>query len=748
MPPGVYRIRLDFGISDGKNNFSLNHEEFGGRPENDDDISLVYSPPFTVSGQDVYGNWINAANIEKRLYWVLLNQYKSNGYQGVVAEEDKHNFALSNRNIVHDEVILPLYDERGNINTYNLEPVFATDLVDCQRNIPWNYHSGQLSIKVYDPDGNENDLGSAAFVENINGCATTGKTSFIQWKPHKYGQYKVIAKGWIEDIWGNRYYGGGTYEFWIAKRITFGTSTFMGMPFSVGYGYGAEIGFAPAVPADVTVKVDLYVGSDPNNVKTSTSQGKASSGGMFSTAYGMQKFVFDEPGEYHAKLRATYTDNEGHLWVCTLRHAGVIHTGKGPLIAHGKKLKECKDYLSPQQYGYPYNYGEVLLVPEDGYGANMIEPVLTYTISGREDKNDFEKVGASNVRIVASKDLCPHLYPEYITDWAYYYVGASCPGLSARFMVAEDGVYKPSWPVSATNFGGQIGASNTGSTLGTPYRLLGGVVLRKKNETPMYGDYISNAFIISKGSEARVIKAGEELLVGAKGAKFRYYIISHRPGLLYEQDYLFWPYLQMDPIVPAHINYTLTYPDGRKRTVQGSADSKLGYFMSPERFPLDQPGVYRINFESNWNGYKGSMPGMPKDGAYIFVYEKERPANFSYIKLNLRKQQKFDIEEGLIIEGVSSAKKVYYASITPGALVEQGEIPVENGRFKYHFSPEAANNNVPIYDIKNVVTGRKETGRIIHLTFFAQEEDGNGGIWHSYARVIIRGTMAFYTYDC
>lgn len=153
MPPGVYRIRLDFGISDGKNNFSLNHEEFGGRPENDDDISLVYSPPFTVSGQDVYGNWINAANIEKRLYWVLLNQYKSNGYQGVVAEEDKHNFALSNRNIVHDEVILPLYDERGNINTYNLEPVFATDLVDCQRNIPWNYHSGQLSIKVYDPDG-------------------------------------------------------------------------------------------------------------------------------------------------------------------------------------------------------------------------------------------------------------------------------------------------------------------------------------------------------------------------------------------------------------------------------------------------------------------------------------------------------------------------------------------------------------------------------------------------------------------
>ena len=57
---------------------------------------------------------------------------------------------------------------------------------------------------------------------------------------------------------GRRYEGGGTYRFWIAKRMTLATATFQGMPYPVGSSYGRDIQFNPAVPADVQVTATLY----------------------------------------------------------------------------------------------------------------------------------------------------------------------------------------------------------------------------------------------------------------------------------------------------------------------------------------------------------------------------------------------------------------------------------------------------------------------------------------------------------
>ena len=48
-----------------------------------------------------------------RTYAVLLAQYNSNGSRGVVAIEDASGFALSNRNIIPDETVLPLFECAG-----------------------------------------------------------------------------------------------------------------------------------------------------------------------------------------------------------------------------------------------------------------------------------------------------------------------------------------------------------------------------------------------------------------------------------------------------------------------------------------------------------------------------------------------------------------------------------------------------------------------------------------------------------
>jgi len=98
--------------------------------------------------------------------------------------------------------------------------------------------------------------------------ATTNNPRFTAWTPMVYGRHTVEARGWIADRWGNRYAGGGTYHFWIAKRMTMATATFQGMSFPVGSSYGREIAFIPAVPAAVSVQVDLYPHSRTADVRT------------------------------------------------------------------------------------------------------------------------------------------------------------------------------------------------------------------------------------------------------------------------------------------------------------------------------------------------------------------------------------------------------------------------------------------------------------------------------------------------
>ncbi len=133
IPPGIYRLRCDFGIQARRRRFSLCEDSpFAGRTREAEYTSLAYSPPIGCDGTDVGGKPVDASTIVPRIYAVLLAQYNSNGSRGVVAREDARGFALSNRNIIPDETVLPLYDQRGKRAAYSLEPQFAADSIEIR----------------------------------------------------------------------------------------------------------------------------------------------------------------------------------------------------------------------------------------------------------------------------------------------------------------------------------------------------------------------------------------------------------------------------------------------------------------------------------------------------------------------------------------------------------------------------------------------------------------------------------------
>ncbi|RPI23471.1 MAG: hypothetical protein EHM61_19695 [Acidobacteria bacterium] len=766
LPPGIYRIRLDFAIKSGTKYYSLNGDAFGTRPffTGRPTESHVYSPPFESDGFDVSHQWIDASQIVPRIPWVLLAKYNSNGYKGVIAEEDKPTFGLASRNLIQDDVILPLYNDAGNKIPYSLEPQFSPDTIELRSNIPWNYQSGEMSVEVTSPDGKTTRLGTAPFVGASGQWPTTKRAAFTSWKPTSYGLYTLKVTGWLADIWGNRYEGGGTYRFWIAKRMTLATATFQGMPYPVGSIYGRDTAFAPAVPADVEVTATLFPYSDASSPRSVSFTGTASQAGVFGAAQGNKSLPLDTPGEYLGYVLARYTDPGGHLWVCSMRHAGVVYPADSPIVARGKKLKingQLTDRGDTHFEGYydnasqetklahvnfPYNPGDVLLIASEGLGANKIEPVITWESKLNPAPYDpaISRVGGSNVRIKTSNGYSPHLFPEYITELAYYYGSAARPGFMGRFLVGEDGVRSPYWPTSPNSFGGQINASSNGDLPGDIYRFMGGVVIRKTGQTPEYAGYLSSGFMLAGGSHNnRVIAPGTETLLGSDGSRARFFLVGLRPGMMYATGHTLAFAVQIDPILPVNVTWEFFYPDGKQVVTTGKGDA-FGSAVGKDRFVLDQPGVYRYKIQGEWDGNSGYMPGLPKEGGFLYVVEKDRPADAPVLSLNFPAEYVFPAKEGFVVKGNSTAQQVYYAAVIPGAVIGQGWLPVTDGTFIYYHNPNAVTLSTPTYDTVNRVKGTSELGDVVHLTFFSRETTADGRAFHSLVRLIVRGTRVIH----
>jgi hypothetical protein len=111
--------------------------------------------------------------------------------------------------------------------------------------------------------------------------------------------------------------------------------------------------------------------------------------------------------------------------------------------------------------------------------------------------------------------------------------------------------------------------------------------------------------------------------------------------------------------------------------------------------------------------------------------------------LSMPEIQTFSPTAGLNVTGLTTASRVYCAAIIPGAVLEQVIVPVVDGEFRYEFDPQRMADKLITYDIINLVNGKPEIGRVVHLTFFS-EEQGATGTYHSFARVVLRGTTAIY----
>ena len=418
-----------------------------------------------------------------KLIWRLLMDDFVQGTRGAGAREDRGTFEIASQIVSQGAVYYtPPVDVRtGEPITYRLEPFlpmisFTDRRMPTPPLIPFDLPGGQLCVVIQEPDGTNRDLGCEAFAQSFNRSKTTRAGNDLNGGTvqledvyslkavsdrfrvtfDQYGHHVITMTGTVDDMWGNSYTGGGTYDVWIAHPLDIDPGVLPGTPLAVGDAFNPTMQFYPRVPAEVALTVTLYPDSDPARAITHTVTGQANLYGYFGGCDKVTRGQGDKestlspslslspspclpltaPGEYRVDLTAVYTDTDGTLYMGTMTWGGVVMTpeNEADLIAHGRRGLDSLTYIPNHWFVSsrdltipegaishslnPYFNGDILWsrMSDNPYGGDSLVlgasvqdtvGAIEAAIRARADRNHLETAPPGNLSERFSKGEIP-----------------------------------------------------------------------------------------------------------------------------------------------------------------------------------------------------------------------------------------------------------------------------------------------------------------------------------------------------
>ncbi|MCC6613851.1 MAG: hypothetical protein IT320_10265 [Anaerolineae bacterium] len=712
---------------------------------------------------------INIGNLEQiPLPWALMMNISSDGSRGVLPAETT-DYALSNR--VHfnsPSYIVPLTVD-GAPAVYSLEPHLLMQLpnaydLSAPPLIPFLFPGGRLSVDVQAPDGTIFSPGNLPLLQNqLSSPAVDEREQFGRQSPvdtyqlttlnpaisrfsfSQYGEHVINLTGEFEDIYGNRYNGGGSYHVLVAEMLDLSPAVLPGTPFEVGNALNAGLHIAPAVAAQVTVRVRAYPlgGGAPTE---QVFEGTANEHGYFFPQ--TESFTFDQPGEYVIDYDARYTDADGRLWAGSTRSAGVIAGESNDYLAHGarglanftqglqpawyraERLLEARSQtVSPVIVNAPYNSGDVLWLTDST--ASALAPVVNlqdrtgiyenWLLAGVS--TDASSYGNAIRRAATIDQLPAALLGDDARPYdptsspspanrGYSYISVVQPGFSVRQFI--NGAAQPSlptWTDVQDPLNKQIGVGLTGLTAGDYLFLFGGALVDNPSidvhSSAIYG---SVAVVIEDDdpSGTRIAPPARGTDGGANGgtlividdAAYDSFFLPTgvQPGDILNLGDTFAFSGQAAPSRAATIDVRVTAPSGVVRSFSGRANAIGHYYDAANDFAVDEAGVWTVDVLVTQDGLTsagetqppyltGGIPGAP-DGHYNFYVALPDSAQIEVaarpdiqIPAALPYNFNFTVPDGW------TDTTVYYTLTTPGYLLEQGTLRLSGRSFSYQHNP-------------------------------------------------------------
>lgn len=751
---------------------------------------------------------LNVGTIETgHLVWTLFQDNPSSGSRGLLADEDRADYALSNRvRFDSPTYILPrLNGPGGEPIAYPIEPYLLNQMPNAYDTsapplVPFLFPGGRLSARITRPNGAVDNLGSASILQSRLSTAalderalfgaqspvdvyrlTTLNPAFTNYVFEDYGVYIIELSGSLEDIWGNRYDGGGTYRVLVAEPLYLLPGVLPGTPFEVGDTFYPGLRVQPGAPADVTITARIYPldGGEPiEHIIT----GQANRSGYFYPDSG--GFAFDVPGEYVIDYEARYTDAEGKLWAASQRTAGVIADADGALVARGRRGLDgvvgrarpawftLSRYLSvvPDAGGtlnYPYHSGDVAWIAADG----RFNPVIQvqdrqgdYANWLIENLPDYITPSGLSLPQAAAEDELPlgtfspadNLYgvpliPERIVNTGYFYISAVRPGVTARQFVAgsaDDGL-SLAWDWNDP-LNQQTGVGITGTRVGDYLFLFGGAVLR--NDAINLRDtaiYAAVAMTISPDDargprvfppyrgEAGGPNGGALLVLNDTEINMFFHPTGLQPGQVLEVGDTVAVAGQLAPTLPSVVSVTVTAPGGETRTFEGTASS-VGYFYQPENdFQVEQAGIWTVEIAVRHEGLTsaGQIEPPPPTGGllgagggrfqFYVVPAEAQPATWNDTRIDTRIPPAFPYNFNLRLPQDWRDLQVSYTVTMPGYVLDAGVSRPAGGSYTYQYNPTNLSRVFANLESNGQGAGPAASD-VVALTFVITGFDSNG----------------------
>ncbi len=739
------------------------------------------------------------------LVWTLFQDNPSAGSRGLLASEDQGQYALTNRvHLDNPTYILPP-SQAGTPNTYPIEPYLLNQMPNDYDEtavplIPFLFPGGRLNARITRPDGQVDDLGSSAIIqsqlstptlderEKFGGQSevdvyrlTTLNPLFTNYVFSQYGEYSINLTGNLEDVWGNRYEGGGTYTVLIAEPLSILPGVLPGTPFEVGNIFNPGVHLSAGAPADVTIKARIYP-LDGSAVIEHTISGTSNAAGYFQPTD--KGFTFDTPGEYVVDYEARYTDADGHLWAGSLRSAGVIANPSGALIAHGERGLDGDGkqfhaaWFSVRQYApeseawlnYPYHIGDVAWVA-DGVNGH-IKPILqvqdtvgTYANWLWNTFPGYQSASGANVPNMIARQELPvteftdptsiyslPLKPDTIISQGYTYLNAVTPSISARQFIQGDttGGLPLYWDMDDP-YNGQAGAGITGSRPGDYFFLFGGAVVRNQQaniqDTSIYAslgvvideknDPLGSRVFPPYRGEAGGPNGGALLTVNGKAVNLFFHPTGTKPGdVLHVGDTLSIAG-QLAPTLPSVVDVSITSPSGVNRQFSGTASS-IGYFYDPSQdFSVDEPGVWTVAIQAHHDGTTSAgkiEPPSPTggilgtDGGQFSVYvlaEDSEALVWNDTRSDFPIPAAVPYNFNFPLPDDWTNIQVFHTVKTASYVLDEGPLHPNGRSFSYQYNPTNLSKNFLNLENNGAGSGAASSD-VVTLTFVATATDGNG----------------------
>ena len=751
--------------------------------------------------------------VSPHLDWVLLLDTLSNGSRGVLAEDDADRFGVAQRILTPSEtfVIPRLSATSGQPLSYRLEPFVPTlslfNITNALPNsprIPFRFPSGSLTVTIRQPDGAETVLGPVPFVQSRSkGLADEDGNLLSSGGGHLIDAYQlttldprfdvtfaqdglhvITVEGTIDDIWGNTWTGGGTYDVHAGRVLALDTAVLPGTHFEVGDGFNPGLVVSPPLTAEVEVRIQHLPHSDVSQIQERMIRGQTNRFGYFQPAG--NSVIFDQPGEYRADIAARGQDARGQLWMGSRTWGGVVAPVNPTIVAHGRRGIDNQETIGPQwftrdqlglEFGdshlpFPFQSGDVSWLEE---GDSAI-PVVTFHDPSRQltallrQRRDMLEVpldlpGSFAERVVVGEaplfssrpdGLDPHLDPTTVDLWAYSYRSVQRPLIRVREEISEDRIGSPYWRFD-DRYADQIGVGAHGDLPGEFKFQYGAAVLHGPALDRSHYAIHGSLFVLVPDDDPDGTRTFPPFqgngggpsggpLFTLKGEEIDLFIhlTGVRPGSVLETGNTFALVGAIGPTLPAQVAYTVTAPDGNKRSFSGWAN-EIGYYYEPEdNFIVDQPGRYTVDLRVTYDGPtsagqvtapfpQGDVLGTAQGRFSMYVVSPHSAP----LKVDMPEHDFLTAPADFTVTATAPTGMRltggHMTTLIPGVVLEDGTLAVEANGLTYDYDPVGLAAGVPILDVER--NGQPVAADVVTVSLFGEGRDSAGQL-HYAARVV------------